>query len=64
MSIIMTFSKKHPLLTYFVLTFAISWGGVLVLGAPYGMPTTSEQFEKVWFIVFIPYFLGPSLTSC
>ena len=63
MSTIMTFSKKHLLLTYFVLTFAISWGGVLVLGAPYGMPTTSEQFEKVWFIVFIPYFLGPSLTS-
>ena len=63
MSTIMTFSKKHPLLTYFVLTFAISWGGVLILGAPYGMPTTSEQFEKVWPIVFIPYFLGPSMTS-
>jgi len=38
-------------------------GGVLILGAPYGMPTTSEQFAKVWAIVFIPYFLGPSMAS-
>jgi membrane protease YdiL (CAAX protease family) len=27
------------------------------------MPTTSEQFAKSWPIVFIPYFLGPSLSS-
>jgi CAAX protease family protein len=50
-------------LTYFALTFAISWGGVLILGAPYGMPTTSEHFEKLWPIVFLPYFLGPSIAS-
>jgi membrane protease YdiL (CAAX protease family) len=43
--------------------FRDSWGGVLILGAPYGMPTTSGQFEKVWPIVFIPYFLGPSLAG-
>jgi hypothetical protein len=24
-----TFIRRHPLLTYFALTFAISWGGVL-----------------------------------
>ena len=63
MATIKSFIKRHPVLTYFALTFAISWGGVLILGAPYGMPTTSEQFEKVWPIVFIPYFLGPSLVG-
>jgi membrane protease YdiL (CAAX protease family) len=57
------FIKRNLVLTYFALTFAISWGGVLILGAPYGMPTTSELFLKVWPIVFIPYFLGPSLSS-
>jgi len=63
MSTINTFIKTHPVPTYYAITFAISWGGVLILGAPYGMPTTSEQFAKVWAIVFIPYFLGPSITS-
>ena len=55
--------KRHPVLTYFALAFAISWGGVYILGAPYGMPTTSGQFTKVWPIVFIPYFLGPSMAG-
>ena len=57
------FIKLHPVPTYFALTFAISWGGVLILGAPNGMPTTSEQFEKLWPIVFLPYFLGPSVAG-
>ena len=63
MSTIKTFIKRHPVATYFALTFAISWSGVLILGAPSGMPTTSEQFEKLWPFVFLPYFLGPSIAS-
>jgi membrane protease YdiL (CAAX protease family) len=63
MTTIKAFIKRHSVLTYFILTFVISWGGVLILGAPYGMPTTSEQFEKLWPIVFLPYFLGPSISS-
>jgi uncharacterized protein len=63
MTTIKAFIKRHPVLTYFALTFAISWGGVLILGAPYGMPTTSEQFARQWPIVFLPYFFGPSIAS-
>ncbi len=63
MTIFKAFIKRHPVLTYYALTFAISWGGVLILGAPYGMPTTSEQFAKHWPIVFLPFFFGPS-TAC
>ncbi|MFC1978332.1 CPBP family intramembrane glutamic endopeptidase, partial [Chloroflexota bacterium] len=63
MTTIQAFIKRHPVLTYFALTFVISWVGVLILGAPSGMPTTSEQFEKLWPIVFLPYFLGPSIAS-
>jgi membrane protease YdiL (CAAX protease family) len=58
-----TFIKRYPVLTYFALTFAISWGGVLILGAPYGMPATSAQFEKLWTVVVLPYFLGPSVAG-
>lgn len=60
---IKAFIKNRPVLTYFILTFVISWGGVLILGAPYGMPTTSEQFEKLYPIVFLPYLLGPVISS-
>jgi membrane protease YdiL (CAAX protease family) len=60
---IKTFIREHSVLTYFALTFAISWGGVLILGAPHGMPTTSEQFEKLYPIVFLPYLLGPVISS-
>ena len=55
--------KRRPVLSYFVLTFLVSWGGVLILGSPYGMPTTVEQFQEVWPIVFIPYFLAPALAG-
>lgn len=57
---IKSYIMRHPVLTFFALTFVISWGGVLILATPYGMPTTREQFAKVWPIVFIPYFLGPA----
>jgi len=63
MSNIKAFISRHPVMTYFAITFAVSWGGVLIMGAPYGMPTTSEQFAKLWPIVFLPYFLGPSIAS-
>ena len=55
--------KRHQFAAYFILTFLISWGGVLILGSPYGMPTTNEQFLKAWPIVFIPYFLGPAIAG-
>ncbi len=57
------FIRRHPVLTYYVVAFVISWSGVLILGAPYGMPTTSERFVKVWPIVFAPYFLGPTIAG-
>jgi membrane protease YdiL (CAAX protease family) len=63
MTTIKSFIKKHPVLAYYALTFVISWGGVILLGAPYGMPTTSEQFDQVWPIVFLPYLLGPTIAS-
>jgi CAAX protease family protein len=63
MATIKAFIVRHSVLTYYILTFAISWGGVLILGAPYGIPAPSGQFEKVWPIVFLPYFLGPTIAG-
>ena len=50
MTIIKAFIKGHPVLTYFALTFAISWGGILIavgLG-PGGFSATPEQSQR-WF---------------
>ncbi len=63
MSNIKTFFRQYPMMAFFALTFIISWGGVVILSAPYGMPAASGQFEKMWPIVFLPYFLGPSIAG-
>jgi membrane protease YdiL (CAAX protease family) len=63
MTTIKAFIKRHPVATYFALTFAISWSGVLILGIPRGMPITNEQFQKLWPVVLLPYFFGPSIAS-
>jgi len=60
---IRAFIKKRSVLFYFALTFAISWGGVIVLGSPSGMPAPSEEAAKLWPIVYLPYFIGPILSS-
>ena len=59
----LNFMRQHQILIYFILTFLISWGGVFLLGYPYGMPTTKNLFAKEWPIVFIPYFIGPCFAS-
>src|SRR5215216_7332712 len=37
MKTIKTFVKRHSLLSYFVLVFAISWGGMLIVAGPGGI---------------------------
>ncbi len=58
-----TFIKDHSVLSYFALTFAISWGGVFLLGSPSGMPAPSEEAARLWPIVYLPYFVGPILSG-
>ena len=51
--------KKHPLLTYFALTFVISWGVILIVVGPGGIPVTTEQLEMLGLAML----LGPSAAS-
>jgi membrane protease YdiL (CAAX protease family) len=64
MTTLKPFIKRHSLPIYFVLTFVISWGSLILLsGGPRGFPSTKEQFERL-LPLFIPAVLaGPSLAG-
>ena len=52
--------KRHPVATYYILTFAISWGGVLlVVGGSAGIPGTQEQIDRLMPLAIPFMLLGP-----
>jgi len=64
MTDIKTSIKRHPVLTYFALTFAISWGGVLlVIGGPGGIPANTELLELLLPFVVLALTIGPSVAG-
>jgi membrane protease YdiL (CAAX protease family) len=59
-----TFIKRHAVLTFYALAFAISWGGILiVVGGPGGYPGTSEQVARLFLFVMLAWLAGPSVAS-
>jgi uncharacterized protein len=64
MKTIKAFVESHPLLSYFALVFAISWGGVLIVVGPGGIPATNkEQFDTLFPIALLAMIAGPSLAG-
>ena len=58
------FTGQHPVLAYYVLTFAISWGGLLLaIGGPGGIPGTPEEFERLFPFAILAMLAGPSVTG-
>jgi len=53
------FIKRHPVLTYFALTFAISWGAILIVVGPGGIPVTTDQVV----VLGLATLLGPSVAG-
>ena len=43
-----TLVKKHPLLVYYLLTFAISWGGFVIAVGPGSLVNANWQAEGGW----------------
>jgi membrane protease YdiL (CAAX protease family) len=59
MTTIKVFIKRRPLPTYFALTFIISWGAILIVVGPGGIPVTTEQLEMLGLAML----LGPSVAG-
>ncbi len=61
---IKAFIKRHAVLTYYALTFAISWSGfVLAVGGPSRFPGDPEQFERLLPSVAWAMLAGPSVAG-
>lgn len=58
------FIKRHPVLSYYLLVFAISWGGILILiGGPGYIPGTKEQAAKLFMPALLIMFTGPFISG-
>ena len=51
--------NKYPLMIYFILTFIISWGAIVMLVGSDGIPVDPDQAVTLGMAIL----LGPSLTS-
>jgi membrane protease YdiL (CAAX protease family) len=64
MKIIKAFIWSHPLLSFFALTFAISWGGVfIVAGGPGGISANSAASEMQVTFLYPALIVGPSVAG-
>ncbi|MBN2423667.1 MAG: CPBP family intramembrane metalloprotease [Calditrichaceae bacterium] len=55
--------KNHPLISYFVLTFVLSWSGIIFAAFFMGMPTTSKQFTEDGPLALLPFLFAPTIVS-
>ena len=58
-----TFVMRQPVVTYFVLTFLISWGGILVVLGPGAFTGATSPTEGLLPLVYLAMFAGPSVAG-
>jgi membrane protease YdiL (CAAX protease family) len=63
MTTIKAFVKRHPVLTYFILAFAISWGGMLALIGPEGFLGVTELTDVLGPSVYLAMLAGPCVAG-
>ena len=54
---------KKPIISYFILTFIISWSGIIIVSFFTGMPAPSKTFESIAPIAMLPLVIGPTIAS-
>lgn len=58
------FITRHPVVVFYALLFALSWGGILaIVGGPRRIPGTVEDVERLMVPVLLALFAGPSLAG-
>jgi pimeloyl-ACP methyl ester carboxylesterase/membrane protease YdiL (CAAX protease family) len=59
----MPFAKRHPLVAYYLLTFAISWGGFVLVVGPRSLVNTNWQADGAFFAAVLAMLAGPSIAG-
>jgi membrane protease YdiL (CAAX protease family) len=55
--------ERHPVASYFLLTVAISWGGILAIVLPSAFPAPGPEAERLFVAVYVAMLLGPSVAG-
>lgn len=56
--------KWHSVLLYFLLTFIFSWGSILAITGPKGLPITLDPSTQVWpLLIYLAMLLGPTVAG-
>src|SRR5215204_916287 len=64
MKSIKAFVERHPLLSFYALAFAITWGGlIMVVGGPSEILGSPEKFETRFGLVLLAWLAGPTVAS-
>lgn len=63
MTTIKSFIKGHPVLTFFALTLAIAWGGILSVLSPSGTTIGGENSEMLFGIAYLAMLAAPSIAG-
>jgi membrane protease YdiL (CAAX protease family) len=63
MRTIKAFIKSHPLLSFYTLAFAITWGLFVLAVGPDGIPATKEEFTTLPLGAILAVLVGPSVSG-
>jgi uncharacterized protein len=66
MASVPAFLKRHPLLIYFLLVFAISWGGMLLVisaGGGSSFPASGEEVGRLIGPIYAVWLMGPAVAG-
>jgi membrane protease YdiL (CAAX protease family) len=55
--------RSHPVAAYYGLVFAISWGGILIVALPTGIPGTADHVARLMPFALLALFAGPSIAG-
>ncbi|MEZ4862782.1 MAG: CPBP family intramembrane glutamic endopeptidase [Caldilineaceae bacterium] len=63
MTTIMVLGRRHAVPLYFALTFVLTWGSILVMTGPGGLPIAPEVAEQLGPLIYLGMFIGPSVAG-
>ena len=55
--------KNRPIISFFILTFMLSWSGIIIVSFFTGIPAPSKTFESIAPFAILPLVIGPTIVS-